>query len=167
MEAIIMILHKKVQKLVLKVTMSNYKKYIITFFVCCISIIKAQAQKVDTIGININEYQGVLIIKEIKKRNSISKDSSLFQSRLFQPFCHLLKRTPYPRNMMMIDSTKYDPDNEGIIDVTISKGWHTISIQYDMKQKFIPFRSVRIKFKRKKIYIVDIYLPTPFPAVFH
>lgn len=61
-------------------------KKIITLFLCSILVINTQAQKVNIIDTNINEYKGTFIIREVKKNNLLSKDSSLFNPQFFRPF---------------------------------------------------------------------------------
>ncbi|HQW42604.1 MAG: hypothetical protein IPP02_03730 [Chitinophagaceae bacterium] len=142
-------------------------KKIITLFLCSILVINTQAQKVNIIDTNINEYKGTFIIREVKKNNLLSKDSSLFNPQFFRPFCYRLKATPYPRLILWIDSTTYNINIDGSVNIKLTKGWHTILLQSTLDQKFNPLRSVRFKFKRKKSYKVDFYLPTAFPITYH
>ena len=114
-------------------------KKIITLFLCSILVINTQAQKVNIIDTNINEYKGTFIIKA----------------------------TPYPRLILWIDSTTYNINIDGSVNIKLTKGWHTILLQSTLDQKFNPLRSVRFKFKRKKSYKVDFYLPTAFPITYH
>lgn len=144
-------------------------KNTIVLFFFLINILSIAGQPPIDIGRQVNEYQGTIVVREIKKLSSIPKDSSQATIRIFQPFGCLLKGGgAYPYNVLIIDTTGYSI-KDGVIKVSLKTGWHKISIlaSADIGKPFMPFKEVLLKFRKKRMYYFDLCLPLPFASEHH
>jgi hypothetical protein len=135
--------------------------------VCLYTNFKTFAQLPTEIDLNINANKGTFVVREIRKDNSLRNKTSVLKVRIFQPFCYLLKPASNPIQLLLIDSSAYSINDKGYITVTLSKGWHKLSINYPYDPPFSAFSERLLKFKNKKNYRIDIYLTTPFSALYH
>jgi len=139
---------------------------IFCFLLLCTSY--SFAQPATSIDININNKQGTFVIRKITKDFSLSKDSSRLIIRIFMPFCRQLKgRGQYSIKMFFLDSFSYALNDMGVIDTYLRKGRHKLGIEYPHDPPFFPFKETTLKFKSRREYAIDIYLPAPFPMIHH
>jgi|GEM_PF-5359412 len=138
---------------------------ILFFFFASISI--SYSQSPVNITRSINENKGTFVTREIKGNNKIDQDSSQLLIRVFYYFGKLGKGGPNSIKTIWIDSEKFSPDENGELRTNLKKGWHSIGIQpfdkdgfYNDRPSFSPFKAILLKFKKRKYYSIDIYLPS-------
>lgn len=146
----------------------NVSKEISLLFIINLIQFVSFSQTIKVVDSNVNENKGTFIITKIEKSYFSPKDSSEIIVKIYMPFWKQLKG--FNQNsikMFLIDSSLYELNNQGIVNIKVGKGWHKIGIRYPFDPPFSTFHDIILRFKKKKKYHINIYLPVPFPNVFH
>lgn len=135
-------------------------KILIILFLISVTV---NAQQGKVFDLTVNNNKGTILVREIRKCNDLPKDSANIHVRIFMPFWRQIKNhNNNPIKLLLIDKSKYSLNDSGFVEARIKKGWHTIGIDYSYDSTFTPFRDTKLKLKKKREYLFDIYLSTPF-----
>lgn len=137
---------------------------------CCLfSIISVAcfAQDVKEIGRRINENRGTFVVRQIKKKKELHRDSAELSIRFFSGFCQLIKSdSPNSITFFLIDNQEYKTGIDGSGLVRTKNGIHSISLIRRENSfyyaNFSPIRKLNLKIRGRRYYVIDIYLSLPF-----
>ena len=139
-------------------------------FLCCLFstlTITCTAQGVREIDRMINQNRGTYVIREIRKKKELSRDSVELSVSFFSGFCQLIKSdSPNSITFFLIDSHEYTSGVEGSRVFKVKNGTHFISIIRRENSlyysNFSPIRELRLKLRGRRYYVIDVYLSRPF-----
>jgi hypothetical protein len=138
--------------------------FYIFFSIICVACLAQDAKEIDR---GINENKGTFVIRQLKKNNDLHNDSAKLVIRFLSGFCRLIKSdSPNSTTFFKIDNQEYMAGTDGSLSITLKCGVHFISIIRRPNSlyyaNFSPIRELKLNFKSKRNYEIDIYLPLPF-----
>lgn len=143
------------------------KKILLLLIINLIQLVSF-TQTIKVVDSNVNENKGTFIITKVEKDYTLPKDSSAINIKIFMPFWKQLKGVKQNSiKMLLVDSSLYELNSQGIVNINLGKGWHKLGIRYPFDPPFSTFHDILLRFKKRKKYNINIYLPVPFPNVFH
>lgn len=134
------------------------------FSITCLTCIGQDAKEINRM-VNVNK--GTFVIREIRKKKGLHRDSAEISIRFFSGFCRLIKSdSPNSITFFLFDNQEYKTGNDGGRLVKIKKGKHSISLIRRENSlyyaNFSPIRRLNVKLRSRRYYAIDIYLSLPF-----
>ena len=118
------------------------------------------SQKVNEVTEFFNQDKGTFIIKEVKTKNSIHRDSAILKGKIYNLLlCQEIlniKSEKYAGDVY-IDNNKYKINYDGVFELNIKKGKREIMIDDNDPLMDYPLKTT-IKFKKRRIYIIDFFI---------
>lgn len=136
-------------------------KIVFVIFLLIPLCLLSQSKNTPTNYNHINQDKGTIVIKEIKRDNSIAKDSSVITIRLYGLNCQTIKGGPNAAKSIIIDGMNYGLDSEGILQLVITKGIHLLDLEYPGDTLFSPLKATTLKFKKRHTYTLEVYFSMP------
>lgn len=134
------------------------------FSITCFTCIGQGAKEIDR---KVNENKGTFVVREIRKKKELHKDSAEISIRFFSGFCQLIKSdSPNSITFFLIDNQEYKTGIDGSGLVRTKNGIHSISLIRRENSfyyaNFSPIRKLNLKLRGRRYYVIDIYLSLPF-----
>jgi hypothetical protein len=133
----------------------------ISILICCIlTTCCLVAQKDILINKNLNNKEGTIVIRKIE-RNPILSDKSLLIARLLTINGRIIKQRLDGYKPLTIDTISYEMGGTDKFEIALTAGFHVIGINAGENATHIPFSKRRFRFKKKRVYHIDIYTTNP------
>lgn len=142
-------------------------KLIVVFFILFASAINCYSQPAVNIDRKINENKSTIVIREIKHKRHMHRDSSEMEVRFFHAFCRLIKQTTSNTvTFFRIDQDEFKVDVDGRQFIRLKKGTHILSLirreNDPFYSNFSPIKDLKLKLKKRHYYRVDVFLTVSF-----
>jgi hypothetical protein len=112
---------------------------------------------------DFNSNSSTWVISKIIKQRRVGRDSSELEIRIYHLNCRQVQGSPDGFKGIVLDSAGYQLNSQNFVSIRLKKGVHILSVEFKNDILLLPLKPVRLKFKRQRKYVMDIYLATKRP----